>query len=170
MTHPIDSSSSPLQRNKEFAGCERVMTTRAEFHFSWVYTFSATLRSLRILSTWSTERDRLRPSTPCATVLIVRQTSIKLAFVANSSQLLFNHELVLLERRDYLVHKSFVSRCFEFKLNYCEILCVCFNKLNSMRDKNFVSKHSEHIFCFIKHAFVVHCILDSNGIVQMSIK
>ena len=32
----------------ELARCERVMTTRAEFHFSWVYSFSATPRSLRI--------------------------------------------------------------------------------------------------------------------------
>jgi len=32
----------------ELASCERVMTTRAEFHFSWVYTFSARPRSFRI--------------------------------------------------------------------------------------------------------------------------
>jgi len=32
----------------EVGRCERVMTTQAEFHFSWVYTFSATPRSLRI--------------------------------------------------------------------------------------------------------------------------
>ena len=38
----------PLQTFVELARCERVMTTRAEFHFSWVYTFSATPRSLRI--------------------------------------------------------------------------------------------------------------------------
>ena len=41
----------------ELARCERVMTTRAEFHFSWVYTFSATPRSLRIWAThppWET--------------------------------------------------------------------------------------------------------------------
>ena len=38
----------PLQTFVELARCESVMTTRAEFHFSWVYTFSATPRSLRI--------------------------------------------------------------------------------------------------------------------------
>jgi len=38
----------PLQTFVELARCERVMTARAEFHFSWVYTFSATPRSLRI--------------------------------------------------------------------------------------------------------------------------
>ena len=35
----------------ELARCERVMTIREEFHFSWVYTFSATPRSLRIWAT-----------------------------------------------------------------------------------------------------------------------
>jgi len=34
-----------LQSNSCLLGCERVMETRAEFHFSWVYTFSATLSS-----------------------------------------------------------------------------------------------------------------------------
>ena len=42
-------------------GCERVMETRAEFHFSWVYTFSATLSSLR---NWANnDRYWLRPNT-----------------------------------------------------------------------------------------------------------
>jgi len=36
-----------LQSNNCLLGCERVMETRAEFHFSWVYTFSAMLSSLR---------------------------------------------------------------------------------------------------------------------------
>ena len=36
-----------LQSNSRLLGCERVMETRAEFHFSWVYTFSATLSSLQ---------------------------------------------------------------------------------------------------------------------------
>ena len=41
---------------------ERVMETQAEFHFSWVYTFSAMLSSLR---NWANhDRYRLRPSTP----------------------------------------------------------------------------------------------------------
>jgi len=51
-----------LQSNNCLLGCERVMETRAEFHFSWVYTFSAMLCSLR---NWANnERYRLRPSTP----------------------------------------------------------------------------------------------------------
>ena len=38
------------------------METRAEFHFSWVYAFSATLSSLR---KWANnDKYRLRPSTP----------------------------------------------------------------------------------------------------------
>ena len=51
-----------LYRNSYQLGCERVMETRAEFHFSWVYTFSGTLSSL-----WNwvnNDRYRLRPSTP----------------------------------------------------------------------------------------------------------
>jgi len=51
------------------------MTTQTVFHFSWIYifSFSATPRSLQILSTWPAERDRLRPTTPRATVLIIWQ-------------------------------------------------------------------------------------------------
>ena len=51
-----------LQSNSRLLGCERVMETRAKFHFSWVYIFSATLSSLR---NWANnDRYRLRPSTP----------------------------------------------------------------------------------------------------------
>jgi len=51
-----------LQSNSRLLGCERVMETRAEFHFSWVCTFSAKLSSLR---NWANnDRHRLRPSTP----------------------------------------------------------------------------------------------------------
>ena len=50
-----------LQSNSRLLGCERVMETWAEFHFSWVYTFSATLSSLR---NWANDRYRLRLSTP----------------------------------------------------------------------------------------------------------
>ena len=51
-----------LQSNSRLLGCERVMETRAEFHFSWVYTFSATLSSLR---NWANnDRYRLRPALP----------------------------------------------------------------------------------------------------------
>jgi len=37
-----------LLSNNCLLGRERVMETRAELHFSWVYTFSAMLSSLRI--------------------------------------------------------------------------------------------------------------------------
>jgi len=51
-----------IQTNSRLLGCDRVMETRAEFHFSWVHTFSATLSSLR---NWANnDRYRLRPSTP----------------------------------------------------------------------------------------------------------
>ena len=62
---PNQPSSKCKKHCKQFLEpprCERVMTTQAEFHFSWVYTFSTNS---------STERDRLRPSTLCATVLII---------------------------------------------------------------------------------------------------
>jgi len=64
-TQPQELSASPFQRYDgcigwlililqllqtfvELARCERVMTTRAKFHFSLAYTFSATPRSLQI--------------------------------------------------------------------------------------------------------------------------
>ena len=51
-----------LQSNNCLLGCERVMETRAEFHFSLVYTFSAMLSSLQ---NWANhDRYQLRPSTP----------------------------------------------------------------------------------------------------------
>ena len=53
-----------LQSNSRLLGCERVMETRAEFHCSWVYTFSATLSSLRNWANNDTEQTTLRPSTP----------------------------------------------------------------------------------------------------------
>jgi len=51
MMAALDDSSSFYNHCKHFAElarCERVITTRVEFHFSWVYIFSATPRSLRI--------------------------------------------------------------------------------------------------------------------------
>ena len=45
---PNQPSSKCKKHCKQFverARCERVMTTQAEFHFSWVYAFSATPRS-----------------------------------------------------------------------------------------------------------------------------
>ena len=51
-----------LQSNSCLIGCERVVETRAEFYFCWVYTFSAMFSSLR---NWANhDRYRLRPSTP----------------------------------------------------------------------------------------------------------
>ena len=60
--HFLTHNYELLQSNNCLLGWERVMETRAEFHFSWVYTFSAMLSSLR---NW-TNHDRywLRPSTP----------------------------------------------------------------------------------------------------------
>jgi len=59
---PKSTKSTIIQMQKkhckqflELARCEKVMTTQAEFHFSWVYTFSATPRSLRI---WATHPPR----------------------------------------------------------------------------------------------------------------
>ena len=52
-----------LQSNSHLLGCERVMETQAEFHFSWVYTFSATLSSLR---NWANNsRYRFTPAQLC---------------------------------------------------------------------------------------------------------
>ena len=70
-----------LQRNSRLLGCERVMETRAEFRFSWVYTFSATLSSLR---NWANnDRYRLRPSTPA-----------QLCWSSSRLQLLQNYNLI----------------------------------------------------------------------------
>ena len=48
----------------ELARCERVMTTQAEFHFSWAYTFSATPRSLRIWATHPPRETGCDPAPP----------------------------------------------------------------------------------------------------------
>ena len=70
-----------LQSNSPLLGCERVMETRAEFHFSWVYTSSATLSSLR---NWANnDRYRLRPSTPA-----------QLCWFSSRLQLLQNYNLI----------------------------------------------------------------------------
>jgi len=51
-----------LRSSNCLLGCEMVMETRTEFHFSWVYTFSAMLSSLQ---NWANhDRYRLRHSTP----------------------------------------------------------------------------------------------------------
>jgi len=71
---PNQPSSKCKKHCKQFvelARCERVMTTRAEFHFSWVYTFSATPRSLRIWATHPPRETGCDPASPCATVLII---------------------------------------------------------------------------------------------------
>ena len=51
-----------LQSNSRLLGCDRVMETRAEFRFSWVYTFSATLSSLP-LQNYNLKFALIRPST-----------------------------------------------------------------------------------------------------------
>ena len=48
----------------DFARCERVMTTQAEFHFCWVYNFSATPRSLRIWATHPPRETGCDPAPP----------------------------------------------------------------------------------------------------------
>ena len=42
---PSSKCKKHCKQYVELARCERVMTTRAEFHFSWVYTFSVTCGS-----------------------------------------------------------------------------------------------------------------------------
>jgi len=70
-----------LQSNSRLLRCERVMETRVEFHFSWLYTFSATLSSLR---NWANnDRYRLRPSTPA-----------QLCWSSSRLQLLQNYNLI----------------------------------------------------------------------------
>ena len=64
---PNQQSSKCKKHCKQFvelARCERVMTTRAEFHFSWVYTFSATRRSLRIWATHPPRETGCDPAPP----------------------------------------------------------------------------------------------------------
>jgi len=70
-----------LQSNSCLLGCERVMETRAKFHFSWVFTSSATLSSLR---NWANnDRYRLRPS-----------TSVKICWSSSRLQPLQNYNLI----------------------------------------------------------------------------
>jgi len=61
-SHFLAQNYKLLQSNNCLLGCERVMETRAEFHFSWVYTFSAIFSSLR---NWSNhDRYQSRSSPP----------------------------------------------------------------------------------------------------------
>jgi len=64
-----------LQGNSCLLGYEKVMETQAEFHFSWVYIFSAMLSSWR---NWA-NHDRYRLAVAihhsCTTVLIIHQTA-----------------------------------------------------------------------------------------------
>ena len=64
---PNQPSSKCKKHCKQFvelARCERVMTTRAEYHFSWVYTFFATTRSLRIWATHPPRETGCDPAPP----------------------------------------------------------------------------------------------------------
>ena len=64
---PNQPSSKCKKHCKQFvelARCERVMTTPAEFHFSWVYTFSAKPRSLRIWATHPPRETGCDPAPP----------------------------------------------------------------------------------------------------------
>ena len=90
-----------LQSNNCLLGCERVMETRTEFHFSWVYNFSAMLSSLR---NWANNyRYRLRPSTPaqlcwsCSRLQPLQNNNlIKFAIIRPST---LNHDKNLLNCR-----------------------------------------------------------------------
>ena len=70
-----------LQSNNCLLGCERVVETREEFHFSWFYIFSALLSSL--LNWANHDRYRLRPSTPA-----------RLCWSSNRLQPLQNNNLI----------------------------------------------------------------------------
>ena len=54
-TQPSSKCKKHCKQFVELVRCERVMTSWAEFHFSWVHTFSATPRSLR---NWATHPPR----------------------------------------------------------------------------------------------------------------
>ena len=61
------SSKCKKIHRKQFvklARCERVLTTWAVFHFSWIYTFFATPRSLRIWATHSQRETSCNPAPP----------------------------------------------------------------------------------------------------------
>ena len=57
----------------ELARCEKVVATPGRVSFQLGLYFLCHAQILADLSNPSTERDRLRPSTPCATVLIIQQ-------------------------------------------------------------------------------------------------
>ena len=61
---PSSKCKKHCKQFKEFARCERVMTTWAEFHFSCVYTFFATRRSLRIWATHPLRETGCDPAHP----------------------------------------------------------------------------------------------------------
>ena len=61
---PSSKSKKHYKQFVELAWCERVMTTQGEFHFSWVYAFSATPRSLRIWATHPPRETGCDPAPP----------------------------------------------------------------------------------------------------------
>ena len=62
--HPFQVQKKHCKQFVELARCEMIMTTRAEFHFSWVYTFSATPRSLLIWATHPPRETGCDPAPP----------------------------------------------------------------------------------------------------------
>jgi len=60
-----------LQSNICLLGCERAMETRTEFHFSWVYTFSAML----FVELGKPRQIPVATQHCHATVLIIQQTA-----------------------------------------------------------------------------------------------
>jgi len=125
-----------LQSNNCLLGCERVMETRAEFHFSWVYTFSAMLSSLR---NWANhDRYRLRPSTPAQLCwspsrlqLLQNNNLIKFAIIRPSTS---NHDRNLWTCRgapDETTHLTVFFRCPSALTLICmKLFNVCANKLS----------------------------------------
>ena len=97
------------------------MITRAEFHFIWVYTFSATPRSCGNWAPDHTKRGRFRPSTSCANVLIIWQLT---------PMHMQHHVLKLVS------NKANSLRLLQFS---AALALVCF----SCRNANFIAKSTQ---------------------------
>ena len=66
----------------ELARCERVITTRAEFHFSWDYTFSAMPRFLQI---WATHPPRETGCDPASPAQLCWSFSSSFSYICNTT-------------------------------------------------------------------------------------
>jgi len=125
-----------LQSNSRLLGCERVMETWADFHLSWVYTFFATLSSLR---NWANnDRYRLRPSTPVQLYWsssrlqpLQNYNLIKLALIRPST---LNHDKNLWNFRGASDETTWFAGFFGVPAPYfyfcMKLFNVCVNKLS----------------------------------------